>query len=252
MKTNYVFEGTGDKSIVFVHGLNGSLGYWMQLSSSLNKEYKVLLYDIRGHGRSPLGDEPFDIDVLVDDLYDLLLSLDIKKASFVGFSLGGNIVLSFAVRYPEFMDKLIIMSSFSESDDNLISKCLEFRDAIDISYEAFYDVIIRYVIPDEMYMENRELLEIIKFENAKKANIDGIKNAIDIGLNFNVTSQLDKIECPTLILAGRDDDIVSLDLSEVLKDNIKNSELIIFDNTKHNLLIGENTSKILKLMGQFM
>ena len=55
-----------------------------------------------------------------------------------------------------------------------------------------------------------------------------------------------------MILAGRDDDIISLKLSEILNDNIKNSQLMIFDDTKHNLLIGKNISEILELMRKFL
>ena len=45
MKVNYVFEGNGDKTIVFIHGLSDDLEYWRKLSSRLNVEYKILLYD---------------------------------------------------------------------------------------------------------------------------------------------------------------------------------------------------------------
>ncbi len=249
---NYVFNGNGDKTIVFVHGLSDSLEYWRKLSSRLKDEYKILMYDIRGHGSSPLGDEAFTADMLADDLYKLLLSLNINKASFVGLSLGGNIVLSFAIRYPELVARIVVMSSFSENDDNLRAKFLEFADSIAISYETFYDVIIRYVIPDDVYERNRAVLESVKRQNALKANTEAIKYGIDMGMNFNVTGQLASIKCPALILAGRDDDIISLGLSEILNDNIGNSELIIFDDTKHDLLIGKNIPKILELLRQFL
>ena len=56
----------------------------------------------------------------------------------------------------------------------------------------------------------------------------------------------------TLIMAGRDDDIVSIDLAEILNENIGDSRLVIFDNTKHNLLIGRNIDDILQLIRQFI
>ncbi len=251
MKINYVFEGHGDKTIVFVHGLMDSLEYWRGLSSSLNDEYRTLIYDIRGHGDSPLGDDAFNIDTLVDDLYNLFLKLGIEKASLVGLSMGGNIVLSFAIRYPDLVDKIVLMSTYSETDDNLESILLEFKQAISISYEAFFDVIIRYVIPEKVYDQNKDALEILKREKAKKANIDSIKNGIDVGLDFNVTQDLNKIDCPALILAGRDDDIISLELCNILKSNIKNSDLIIFENTKHDVLFGRNLLEVSELLGRF-
>ena len=61
----------GDKTIVFVHGLSDNLYYWQKLSFELGKDYKVLSYDLRGHGSSPYAH--FTMDELADELHDLLL-----------------------------------------------------------------------------------------------------------------------------------------------------------------------------------
>lgn len=250
MKINYVIEGNGEKTIVFIHGLSDSLDYWRILTSQLTDEYQMLIYDIRGHGKSPY--EPFTIDLLVEDLHNLLLRLNIKKASLAGLSLGGNIALAFAIAYPEIVEKLIIMSSFSEVDENLKSKFLEFKKAIDISYEELFDIMIRYVLPDDVFEENKELLEALKVEASKTANPEAIKNGINMGIDFNVSDKLNAIDKPALILAGRDDEITRLNLAEILNENIKDSKLIVFDSTRHNLLIGRNTPQILKLIRQFI
>ena len=251
MKVNYVFEGNGYKTIVFIHGLSDDLEYWRKLSSRLKDEYKILLYDIRGHGKS-LGENNFTMDLLAEDLHNLFSKLNIEKASLIGLSLGGNIALEFTVRYPKLVDKLILMSSFSENDDNLTAKFKEFKKAINISYEAFFDTIVKYVLPQDIYYENMEVLETVKNMKSGTANIKAIENGIDIGVNFNITAQLSEIEKPTLILNGADDDIISLDLARILNDNIKNSRLIIFDNTKHDLLIGDNIPEILTLIRRFI
>ena len=140
---NYIFEGSGDKTIVFIHGLSDSLEYWMGLFSGLSDDYRILSYDLRGHGESDLGNEEFTMDLLAQDLHNLFLKLNIEKASLIALSLGGNIALTFALKYPELVDKLILMSTFSESDDNLSAKFKEFKKAINISYETFFDVIIK-------------------------------------------------------------------------------------------------------------
>ena len=251
-KVNYIFEGSGDKTIVFIHGLSDSLDYWRRLSLILNDEYNVLLYDLRGHGESEMGNEKFSMDILSDDLYNLFLKLNIQKASLIGLSLGGNIALTFTLKHPELVEKLVLMSTFSEIDENLESKFKEFKDAINISYETFFDAIVKYVIPQDVYDENKEVLEIAKHMKAETANIKAIENAIDIGAEFNVTGQLSKIARETLILYGRDDDIVSLNLANILKENIGDSKLIIFDNTKHDLLIGDNIFEIAKLIRQLI
>lgn len=250
MEMNYAVEGSGDKTVVFIHGLSDSMEYWRVLSSSLHDDYMMVLYDIRGHGKSLY--EPFTIDLLVDDLYNLLLKLNIEKTSLIGFSLGGNIALSFAVKYPDIAERLVIMSSFSECDENLKSKFKELRYAINKSYEDFYDAIIHYVIMDDVFNRNREVLEIVKRESAKTANLEAIANGIDMGFDLNISDQLCGIDNPTLILAGREDDLISQDLTDIMKNNIKNSNMVVFDDIKHNLLIGDNVSEILRLIRKFI
>lgn len=250
MEINYLLEGNGENTIVFIHGLSDNLYYWQKLSFELSKNYKVLSYDLRGHGSSPYT--PFTMDELADDLHDLLLSLDIAKASIVGLSLGGNVALSFALKYPQMVEKLVIMSSFSQVNDNLRLKFEEFKTAIEKSYEDFYDVIIEYVLPEDILNENREALELYKKEAAKSANPKAIENGIDIGVDFYITDKLKCLNHPALILAGRDDEITHIDLSRILNENIENSQLIIFENTKHNLLIKRNMAEIIKILREFL
>lgn len=250
MKCNYIFEGDGEKTIVFIHGLSDSLEYWARISSQLSEEYKILRYDLRGHGKTEFSG--FTMDDLADDLYELMQSLNIEKASFIGLSLGGNVALKFAVKYPNLAENLVIMSSFSEVDDNLKSKFIEFRNAIDIGFMEFFDVIIKYVLPQDIIDKNYDALQANKEVLAESANLDGIKNGIEIGMEFNVTDELNKINVPALILAGRDDEISTNELQYILNDNIKDSQLVFFEDTKHDLLIGRNISEIKSLIRQLI
>ena len=250
MRCNHVLEGYGEKTIVFIHGLSDSLEYWTKLSSQLSDEYQILRYDLKGHGKSDF--QMFTMDDLADDLHELLLKLNIEKASLIGNSLGGNVALKFAVRYPQMVDSLVIMSSFSEVDSNLNSKFLEFKDAIDIGFEEFFDVIINYVLPEDVIQKNHDLLMANRDLLAKKANLDGIKHGIEIGMDFNMTDELKDIDVPALILAGADDEIATDSLQHILNDNILNSRLVFFEDTKHDLLIGRNISEIKRLIRQFV
>lgn len=250
MKCNYIFEGDGEKTIVFIHGLSDSLEYWARISSQLSEEYKILRYDLRGHGKTEFSG--FTMDDLADDLYELMQSLNIEKASLIGLSLGGNVALKFAVKYPNLAENLVIMSSFSEVDDNLKSKFIEFRNAIDIGFMEFFDVIIKYVLPQDIIDKNYDALQANKEVLAESANLDGIKNGIEIGMEFNVTDELNKINVPALILAGRDDEISTNELQYILNDNIKDSQLVFFEDTKHDLLIGRNISEIKSLIRQLI
>lgn len=248
---NYQLEGEG-KTIVFIHGLSDSLYYWEVLSSSLKNKYKILRFDLRGHGNSTDNDEKTTINLYQDDLYHLLKELKIEKATFIGLSLGGNIAMDFAIKHPEMVSGLIIMSSFCEYSPKLEKIFDDFLKGIDQGFVEFFDVILPYTIPEEMIEESREELESFKYIAAETANVEGIKKGIKAGYELNLTDKLNRIDAPTLVIAGKDDDLTDLDAQKKISDNIKNSKLIVLEGTKHNILIGKNIGTVLDIINDFM
>ena len=248
---NYELEGEG-KTIVFVHGLSDSLEYWKVLSENLKNDYQTLIYDLRGHGESSDDDKNTTIDLYQEDLYQLLKALNIENAVFVGLSLGGNVILDLAVNHPEMVNGLIVMSSFPEHDDKLKRIFDDFDNAIDKGFVEFFDTILPYTLTEDLLEEHKELLESVKHEAAKTANLEGIKKGIDAGYGFNLTDKLNEINAPTLVIAGEEDNLNSLNIQRKISDNIKDSELIVLEKTKHNILIGRNIEKVLNIINDFM
>lgn len=248
---NYELEGEG-KTIVFVHGLSDSLAYWKVLSENLKNDYQTLIYDLRGHGESSDDDRNTTIDLYQEDLYQLLKSLNIENAVFVGLSLGGNVILNLAVNHPEMVNGLVVMSSFPEHDEKLKNIFDDFDNAIDEGFVEFFDTILPYTLPDDILEEHKELLENVKVEAAKTANIEGIKKGINAGYGFNLSDKLNEINAPTLVIAGEEDNLTTLDIQRKISDNIQDSELIVLEKTKHNILIGRNIEKVLNIINDFM
>ena len=248
---NYELEGEG-KTIVFVHGLSDSLAYWKVLSENLKNDYLTLIYDLRGHGESSDDDRNTTIDLYQEDLYQLLKSLNIENAVFVGLSLGGNVILNLAVNHPEMVNGLVVMSSFPEHDEKLKNIFDDFDNAIDEGFVEFFDTILPYTLPDDILEEHKELLENVKVEAAKTANIERIKKGINAGYGFNLSDKLNEINAPTLVIAGEEDNLTTLDIQRKISDNIQDSELIVLEKTKHNILIGRNIEKVLNIINDFM
>ena len=248
---NYELEGEG-KTIVFVHGLSDSLAYWKVLSENLKNDYQTLIYDLRGHGESSDDDRNTTIDLYQEDWYQLLKSLNIENAVFVGLSLGGNVILNLAVNHPEMVNGLVVMSSFPEHDEKLKNIFDDFDNAIDEGFVEFFDTILPYTLPDDILEEHKELLENGKVEAAKTANIEGIKKGINAGYGFNLSDKLNEINAPTLVIAGEEDNLTTLDIQRKISDNIQDSELIVLEKTKHNILIGRNIEKVLNIINDFM
>ena len=95
---------------------------------------------------------------------------------------------------------------------------------------------------------NKGELGLLKQFSSPSANIEAYIKAVDACLNFDVENELDNIDVPTLILAGQYDEIFPVDMQKELQSKIKNSKLIVFENTKHNLLVGKNNEKIIDII----
>lgn len=94
---------------VFLHGLMGFSGNWRRIISALEKSQRCLSYDQRGHGRSFKPDSGYAPEDYADDLAQILSELKWDKIILVGHSMGGRNALNFAHRFPEKVERLVIV-----------------------------------------------------------------------------------------------------------------------------------------------
>jgi pimeloyl-ACP methyl ester carboxylesterase len=98
---NYLLAGSGP-DLVLIHGLGANLAFWyLTVLPALISDFRVTLYDLRGHGRSEMPTTGYSTPYLAFDLYALLDHIGIERAHLVGHSFGGEIALHFAVLYPD-------------------------------------------------------------------------------------------------------------------------------------------------------
>ena len=133
--------------------------------------------------------------------------LNIEKANLIGFSLGGAIALNFAIRCPEYVSSLVLISSFAKTDIHLRDVFINFKNALDTGFEEFYDYILPMVLCPDVIKENWEELELLKQLASQSANTQAYIKAIDAVLTFDVEEELSLIDVPSLIMAGKYDEI---------------------------------------------
>ena len=115
--------GSSDKKIIILHGLLGSLDNWITFGKKLSlKDYEVHLIDQRNHGKSFHSDE-FSYKHMSNDLKNYLDYHRIKHVSIIGHSMGGKTAMLFSLKYPDFVNKLIVV------------------DILPISYNRDYNLI---------------------------------------------------------------------------------------------------------------
>lgn len=104
----YEIEGEGPP-LVFVHGAFVDLNLWDPQVAALRERYRVVRYDLRGHGRTGAGSQAtYTIELFADDLHALLDALGLDRVVVIGLSLGGMVAQSFAVKYGDRLRGLVL------------------------------------------------------------------------------------------------------------------------------------------------
>ena len=127
VKIHYLDWGGSGQPIVLIHGLGDTPYIFQDLASSLKNNLRIIAYSKRGHYKTEASNTRYDIDELVSDLKLLVDSLQINKVNLLGWSMGGNEITEFAIRYPDRTNKLIYLEAgydLSDKEFGIIFKSL--------------------------------------------------------------------------------------------------------------------------------
>jgi len=111
-----VDSGNGAETIVFSHGMLISGVMFDPQVAALNRRYRCVVYDHRGQGQSSVPKTGYDMDTLTDDAIELIETLGIGPCHFIGLSMGGGIGLRLAIRRPDLLKSLIIISANADPE----------------------------------------------------------------------------------------------------------------------------------------
>ncbi|MDY6935603.1 MAG: alpha/beta hydrolase [Spirochaetota bacterium] len=229
VETNYELTGNG-ACLVLIHGFSDNLNMWYHQVPALAENYRVLTYDVRGFGKTKTEAASYSMDIFADDLYELLMALNIKSVCVLGYSMGGRIGLKFTLKHPELTRGLIFANSVvggsrtAEMEDRakLMMDILEKGDNKAISEM----MAVGSFSPD--YKE-RKPSEFKKYMEIKMQNDPSSYPAVMQAMfsEFEATPDLSQLKCPVLIIAGENDAFMEVSIAESMKRDINDSELKI-------------------------
>ena len=242
MKLFYRKKGEGGEPLIILHGLYGSGDNWISIAQVLKDHFQVYLLDQRNHGKSPHSEE-MNYDLLTEDLYAFFKTHNINRAHIVGHSMGGKTAMWFAYKYPELVNRLIIvdiapktydMSAANSKVHNLIISALKSVEPESASGRKEI----------EKRLSNRIAnvpLRMFLLKNIER-NSDGIYswrlniNSIDNNL-FRIMNGFSEItqpiEVPALFMKGEHSNYISKNDSSRIKQTFPNSELITVPEAGH-------------------
>lgn len=252
IKINYIEKGKGFP-LILIHGLSDDWRLWNHLIPELSRNYRIIALDLRGHGGSGKPDIPYSIEQFSRDIYCLLIKLKIKRAHLTGFSMGGAVAQEFAVKYPEMVSSMILMSSFSYASSDFNKTLLKLKNSlVEGGFGAFFQEIIPLILTPQFIEENQAELKYVLDEKIKTESQDALIRTIDACMEFDIRDKISMISKPTLIISGKEDILTPDELAEQTHRLIKGSRREIIGNTGHNVLIPQNRQHMLHLIRNFL
>ena len=231
---HYEITGSGP-TLLLVTGLAGTASYWKPNVEALSRHYKVICYDHRGTGASVRTEGSYSIEGLTDDLVGLLDALGEKTVLFVGHSTGGAIGQVLAARHPDRVSRMVLYASWATLCPQM-ALAMEMRVKLLKAYgpAMYHRASPAFLFPPRYVCENWAAIEPALARNAELSTTATILEArVNAVLAFDGRAYLPDIQCPTLVLVARDDNLTPLESSEELARGIPGAELQVLSYGAH-------------------
>ena len=232
-KINYVETGDATKpTVIFLHGLGGSVANWQMNTAAFAQNYRVIAIDQVGFGKSDKPTLKYRVATFVDFLDKFMSELKIEKASLVGNSMGGWVAAMMAIKYPNRVEKIVLADAAgivpaSFSNEQIYQLNNSTRDEIRSN--------MKLIFANPLLQNNEALVDTFMTARVTAGDggtinsiIDSIKRKEDF-----LNDRLGEIKKPTLIIWGKQDGLLPIADATTFNKGIVGSELVLFDQCGH-------------------
>lgn len=224
--------------LVLIEGLAQNTFMWRYQIEELQKHFKVVVFDLRGNGKSDKPISGYSVETFADDTIGLIRELGLEKPSILGVSLGGFIALKVLHKYGKEIDKGVLVNT-SFGGPNYIPPSMEVLNVMLTGGGG--------KTPFEKGFNSLSLGFTEKFVKEKRRVIEEIVNSLlenpqppyayqgqaMAGASFNMENEVKEIENEVLVIIGEKDKIVPKQNGINLKNSLKNSKLHIIKDAGH-------------------
>lgn len=223
----------GADVLVLSNGILMSTASWAFQVPVLSRQYRLLLYDCRGMWQSDHPPGPYTMEQHADDLAGLLEELRIERAHIGGISYGGEISLTFALRYPERTRTLIVADAVSHVDPWLRAVVEGWITAAKTNDpQAFFNATIPWNFSPEFVREHPDLMAQA-LERYASLDYKAVICLCQCFLTFNVHDRLGDIAAPTCVIVGERDLLKGRRYAEEIATRIPAAEFHVIPGAGH-------------------
>jgi pimeloyl-ACP methyl ester carboxylesterase len=234
---NYDQQGTGEPLVLIPYLAADYACYAFQVAE-YSKHFTCISVDLRGTGESDKPDGVYSTELFADDVAALMQAVGVGKAHVSGLSLGAATGMWLAAKYPDRVKSLSLHSGWTKSDPYL-KTVVEGWQVMAKALGSVPDMVIQGIFPwcftPELYAEKPDYIKALAdFVRGRPAQpLDAFIRASNAVIAHDAQAQLGKIRAPTQITFGRHDMVTSTRFADRIKNNIKGSELLIFEGCAH-------------------
>ena len=237
---NYTISGNG-KPLLLIHGWAMNSGVWGNISKHLSSKYQVIEIDLRGHGKSKHLTGSYNYDTFAQDIRNLIKKLNLKDLTLTGWSMGVSIILKMLGQSLPGLKSLVFISgnpSLVKREDyehgipEVVVKRLYKQTDRDLGkgLQNFHKLL--FTDQERSAFKENSIYKIITDINSTPSKEAALESLACLQ-NEDLRSKLDRIDVPTLLIQGKNDQISLPDASAYMNNYIKGSELVLLEDTGH-------------------
>jgi 3-oxoadipate enol-lactonase len=258
----YEQQGVGEPLILIPYLSADNACYAFQVADYA-KHFTCISLDLRGTGKSDNPDGDVSVEMYADDIAAFMQAYGLPQAHVSGLSLGAAIGMWLAAKYPNRVKSLSLHSGWAKTDDYL-KTVVQGWQASAKGFNSVADAVIHSIFPwcftHDMYTTRYdEIRNLGGFVRSRPVmSVPAFIKQSNAVIAHDVEAQLSRIVAPTQITCGIRDRITSLRFADLLANNIRDSELVVFDECAHAMIyekvaeFNEKTLEFLKRHSQSM
>jgi pimeloyl-ACP methyl ester carboxylesterase len=249
----YFTERGSGPPLLLVHGLGMSGDMFEPIVEPLSKRHRLIIPDLRGCGRSRNLPPPYSVKRQAADLAAMLDHLGIASTDALGYSQGGPVVQELALDYPAKACRLILSNTYAYNMAT-IKERMEGRIVPLLIRLLGVQLFVKLMILQGLKQIPKEQAAWVASLIARtwgEADPKSIALAWREAMAFDSRARLKEIKCPTLVIAGSDDNAVPMHHALMLRDGIAGSKLVVIEGADHALLWA-HPDQLLRAVNEFL
>ena len=234
MRINHRVDGAAGPWVSFVTGIANDLTMWDGQVPALARDFRILRYDLRGHGGSEATRGPYTMETLVADLRAVLDSLKVEKTHLVGLGLGGAIAQAFAIEYPARVARLMPCCCRARMVPDFAAMWHKLRETVQQNgLESIVEPTVQRWFSEDFKAAHPDVLEKIR-KMIRGTTLEGYLGVTAAFLGLDVEDRLHEIKAPTLYVSGAEDKLGGPpDLMKRLAEKVKGARHVSVPRAAH-------------------